>query len=154
MKKVQSSPDSSKFPTSLEASAAPSHPHQDDVNPAGAASPSPAPAPSPSQHRSPAQPPGGSGPQIPPDPPTESNEPLSERPDTSRPVLAFRSDFTALLSVEELGDRDLKGRTLWTGIVLTPKEMQTLRSRANNTEHEAAARVIAGLPKRDKPGGN
>ena len=152
MKNVRSSPDSSKSHSSPKAPAAPSHPHQDPAELADAASPLPAPAPH--RHRSPAPPLAGPGPRVPTEPPIDSNEPPSERPDASRPVLAVRSDCAVLLSIEDLGPQELQGRTLWTGMVLTPEEVEVLRSKAINAEHETAARVISALRKRGKPGGN
>ncbi len=152
MKNVRSSPDSSKSHASPKAPAAPSHPPQDSAELAGAASPLPAPAPH--RHRSPVQPPAGPGPRVPTEPPIDSNEPPSEHPDASRPILAVRSDLKVLLSVEDLGPQELQGRTLWTGVVLTPEEVDVLQAKASNAEHETAARVISALRKRGKPGGN
>jgi len=46
-----------------------------------------------------------------------------------------------LLSIDELKDRDLAGRVLWTGVELTPEEAEIVRKRAINAEGEATARA-------------
>jgi hypothetical protein len=66
------------------------------------------------------------------------------------PQLAIRSDLVVLLSVEEMGDRDLTGRTLWVAVVLTDEESALLRSRASNVEQETASWIIGRLPRKQK----
>lgn len=160
MKKVRSSPDSSKPQSTSEASAGPPHSHPGDADtvvPAGAAAPLPAPplAPLPPvQHRSPAQPPGAPGHRGPGEPPVESSEPPPDRPEDPPPLFAMRSDAVLLLAEEEFANVDLTGRKRWTGIELTPKEAELVRTRVAHMEPEAATPVIVRLPKRKKPGEN
>ena len=66
----------------------------------------------------------------------------------SPPVLAIRSDGVVLLSTEELGDRDLSGRVLWTAVLLTPEEEGIVRQGAVNTEQEIASKLVARLPRK------
>lgn len=58
------------------------------------------------------------------------------------PQLAVRADGAVLLSVEELGDRDLTGYTVWTAIVLPPDAAAFARKRTADTAHETAAILI------------
>ena len=67
--------------------------------------------------------------------------------------LAVRSDGAVLLSLEECGGVDLKGRTLWTAVVLRADEAAYIHQRGVNAAHEAAAMVLGKLPRKKKEGG-
>jgi len=62
--------------------------------------------------------------------------------------LAVRTDGVVLLSVEELGEADLKGRRVWSAIELTREEAVFVHERGVNAAHEAAATLIGKLPKK------
>ena len=64
--------------------------------------------------------------------------------------LAVRSDGAVLLSLEECGGVDLKGRTLWTAVVLTADEAAYVHQRGVNAAHEAAALILGKLPREKK----
>ena len=63
---------------------------------------------------------------------------------------AICSDATVLLSTAEMKDRDLTGRTLWTGIVLTEEEVSLVRGRMVSQQHESASKLISRLPRLPK----
>ena len=67
--------------------------------------------------------------------------------------LAVRSDGAVLLSLEECGGVDLKGRTLWTAVVLTADEAAYVHQRGVNAAHEAAAMILGKLPREKKKEG-
>ena len=67
--------------------------------------------------------------------------------------LAVRSDGAVLLSVEECRGIDLKGRTLWTAVVLRPDEAAYVHQRGVNAAHEAAAMILGKLPREKKKEG-
>ena len=64
------------------------------------------------------------------------------------PQFAVRSDAVVLVSTDDMADRDLTGRTFWTGLVLTAEETALLRQRTRDSEQEIAARLIGKLPKK------
>jgi hypothetical protein len=68
------------------------------------------------------------------------------------PQLAIRTDMVVLLSIAELGDRDLSGRTLWTAVELTPDEAAFVHESAINAEQGTAARLIGRFPKKSARG--
>ena len=70
--------------------------------------------------------------------------------DEERSQFAICMDAIVLLSTAKMGDRDLTGRTLWTGIVLNEKEVGLLRRHSVNQEEELAAKLIARLPKKPR----
>jgi len=43
-------------------------------------------------------------------------------------------------------DRDLTGRTLWTGLVLTEEEARMVRGYTANKADEIASKIISRLP--------
>lgn len=64
------------------------------------------------------------------------------------PQLAFRSDSVVLLSIEDLTNYDLTGRRRWTGIELTPDEVEEVRRRFLGAAEEAAAHVAGRFMKK------
>ena len=62
--------------------------------------------------------------------------------------------MVVLLSIDELKDRDLAGRVLWTGVELTLEEAEIVRKRAINAEGEATSRVVTRILKRRDPDNN
>lgn len=64
------------------------------------------------------------------------------------PQMAIRMDGAVLLSIEDIGDRDLTGRETFTGIVLRSNEIGPLRSRVNDAAAGAAAEIGSKLSKR------
>jgi len=68
--------------------------------------------------------------------------------------LAVRSDGAVLLSVEECRGIDLKGRTLWTAVVLRADEAEYVHQRGVNAAHEAAAWILGKLPREKKKEGS
>jgi len=63
---------------------------------------------------------------------------------------AICSDATFLLSTAEMKDRDLTGRTLWTGLVLTEEEVDLVRGHMVSHKHESASKIISRLPRLPK----
>jgi len=59
---------------------------------------------------------------------------------------AIGSDASFLLSTAEMKDRDLTGRTLWTGLVLTEEEARMVRGYTANKADEIASKIISRLP--------
>ena len=64
------------------------------------------------------------------------------------PQFAVRSDAVVLVSTDDMADRDLTGRTFWTGLVLTAEETMMVCQQAVDSEQEIAARLIGKLPKK------
>ena len=60
---------------------------------------------------------------------------------------AICSDATFLLSTAEMKDRDLTGRTLWIGLVLTEEEISLVRGQMVSHQHESASKIISRLPR-------
>ena len=63
---------------------------------------------------------------------------------------AICSDATVLLSTAEMKDRDLTGRTLWTGLVMTEEEARMVRGYTANKADEIASKIISRLPRLPK----
>ena len=83
------------------------------------------------------------------EPPTSRTGPPSGEPPPPLSALAFRlTDGAFLVSLEEAGDRDLEGRELVTCLVLNEAESDTARARVTGGAGEAAAHILARLPKR------
>jgi len=72
----------------------------------------------------------------------------SSGPSEYKAQFAVRSDTAVLLSTAEMEDKDLTGRTLWTGVVLTQEELGLLRAHAVNQEDDIASKLISRLPKK------
>ena len=80
----------------------------------------------------------------------------SEAPEASKafacaelpPQFAVRSDAVVLLSTVDMEDRDLTGRTFWTGLVLTAEETAMMRRWTVDFEQEIAAKLIGKMPEK------
>ena len=78
-----------------------------------------------------------------PPPPSAEDAGVDEGP---APQLAIRSDGAILLSIEELGNRDLTGLTLWTAVVLPNEKAAFARERTANSAQETAAHLAGRFP--------
>ena len=80
--------------------------------------------------------------------PPSARRPRSTEPPPPLSRFALREDGAAMLSTEDAADRDLTGRECQTFLVLTSEETAQAREIADDGIAAAAARLIAGLPKR------
>lgn len=75
--------------------------------------------------------------------PTSSEEVVDNGPP---PLLAVRSDGAVLLSIEDLGERDLTGLIVWTAVVLPAEHAAFAHRRVANAVQETAAHLGGRLP--------
>jgi hypothetical protein len=78
---------------------------------------------------------------LPEEEPEDEDEPLVEPGPDPMPALALRSDGTVLLSPEYLDAASLKGREVWSGVVLTLAESCDALDALNGAACDAGAHI-------------